>query len=78
MGVLLRGKVQYLAAATAKRIVANAWEIRVPFSPETERLFGKGLTGLDGTVFVLGGDETEPGMISAEDKTGVTVTAWIL
>lgn len=78
VGLLVRGRFVALPGAAARAIAGNAWEIRVPRSPEAERLLGRGLAKLDGAVLLIDGQQTEPALISGEGPEHVTASAWAL
>lgn len=73
-----RGKVLPIPGASARALASNAWEITIPRTPDTQRLFGPDLRRLDGAVLVLDGQESEPALISAEGADMVRVSAWVL
>lgn len=76
--LLVKGRFRPLAGATCRKVAANAWEVRVPKTPENLRLAGPELRGLDGAVFGVDGLQTEPGVVSAEGRESVTVSVWVL
>jgi hypothetical protein len=76
--LLDRNRVRPLPGAAVRPLASNAWEIRIPRTPDAERVFGPGLRKLDGAVFLVDGVQTEPALISAETADAVLVSAWAL
>lgn len=76
--ILIKSRFYPWPDATARRVRANVWEVSVPRTAEAERRFGKDLRGLDEAVLLIGDEETQPALISAEGPEGVRLTAIVL
>ena len=76
IAIFHRGRFRPLPGATARHIAANAWEVHIPHSDKTERLAsGKwGLTAFDGATLLLGDDETEQVVGSAQRGKTIVVS----
>lgn len=56
--VRIRGRYHPLPGATARRVGANAWQVRIPRTPEAERLLRRWeVEALDGLVLALDGED---------------------
>lgn len=55
---LVRGRYHALPGATARRVGGNAWEVRIPRTPEAARLLrGWSVEALDGIGIALDGQD---------------------
>lgn len=74
--ILHRRRFVALPEATASRISANAWSIRIPLTPAVRRIVrdAERPEAWDGAIFALDGEEAQPAVGTGGDDRAVTVT----
>lgn len=77
---LVRGRFVLAEGATATPVADNAWMVRVP---RTERMSKAlrckvNLEALDGMVFLIDAEQSEPAVGAAETREFVELTALVL
>jgi hypothetical protein len=80
VSVLVRNHFHPLKTATATRIAANAWDVRIPTDAATLKIARRGAAAedWDGAVFLIGDQQAEPALGSGEAPGEVRVTALVL